>query len=1129
NASFGGAGISSDGPTPQSLQIVTTGNMSMYGGTSNAAHPYGAAVYIHSEAGGPITLDVGGNLHVQAGIGSSAPAIIGSVDGPGIVDIKAAGNINVVAAGSYAGIGSSSAGYGATVNISSGGSINLTASATRSVKIGSHSDLTGPTDVTLSAGKSIIVTGSTGGVGLGVEDMTGASSSNVTLKAGWDANSSMPSSYGGDITLTGTVVIQTNTMVNIVANESSAGAYGSVSLGAGTTAYGNSIAIVAGGNNDVFGSLISTGAIYLDAGWSQYGDSTSLRGGDLNLKAGSNLQAGGYVEMYAQAGTASPYGGGNITQAGSLASVGDISMYADRNITINGSVTSSDGYIYGRAGYSETRQFGGNIEVSGTLTGEYGVELIAETGTSAPYGGGNITQYGSGSISVGYGEVRIIGGGNVMLNGSINGIGGEGSGYTAVTVKAGYSDYDEAITPNGGNISVAGTIYGYGYVGLYAETGASAPYGGGSITQSGSSSITANDGDLTIVGGGNVTLDGSVSAYGGGWGVTMVSAGVSNATGYVATPDGGNISVSGNVFGQYGVEMYAVAGSSAGANGSISQTSGAISTGGYDSIGIYADGNVNLHGRVETPGSLFVSAGLANATDGGNSIFTSMYGGNITLGAGSRIIGSHVELTANGGYYGGRGLAGSSAGNIAQAPGGLLQITGISSLYGSAEGNVELLGSTLVYGGAPVDIQAGTDNLISQKQVFQDKHITINSLNASGSDVSLFATGQIFANTQDVGSVEASISNSNSGGIVINNTGMQPYDVDLMDGSLAPSVSFFNSGDLTLDGNTSFETLNPGSIFVASGGNLTHYGANIDTNGGSLILGAGGVLSIREFLGTDGSLGIAAPVVYVDGGEGGGGIQATGDIFLAAAQQMTIGDFDFTGIYSDANITVNAGTLLMQTGGLFAQGGVDITAGSILGVRDSFISAGTDITAKVAGDIRWNDFSHMMGYNDVFLTLSGGSSTVYLNDTAGFQPSSIASGQPTTVHLTFLGRSSGGVVIDGVETTTTVDGSSGFYANGLPATTGSGGGLVITYANTTAIVLDPCASSPDLCKPPSPKDNPVIDVVEADPCATAPDSAQCKALKDDENDKTEKGDFGDEDDGKQNEKSSQKKVAQCGV
>jgi hypothetical protein len=542
-------------------------------------------------------------------------------------------------------------------------------------------------------------------------------------------------------------------------------------------------------------------------------------------------------------------------------------------------------------------------------------------------------------------------------------------------------------------------------------------------------------------------------------------------------------------------------------------------------------------------------------------------GGNIRMGSSSSITGEEVNLVAHGN--------GANNGDIVQNAAGEITIDGDSgySSYFKADGNLHLDGLISLTDGGNLDGFAGFSGASGKSLRVSDisspfggdlsfestGDAVVGSINAPTGEVVILAGGAIYDNNGPALNITADsiglesmyggvagglaismdtsaatdlfadvTSSAINGGISIRNFSSPLGEVRMDDSAnLQPSINFFNSSDLTLGYGSEFSTSNGGSILIASGGNLTYDGADIYTDG-SLILGAAGVLEIRRSLNTNGSLGIAAPVVYVhgDGGEGGGGIYASGDIFLGATQQMTIGNFDYTGVYSDTNITVNAGTLLMQTGGLLAAyGGVDITAGSFIGVTDSFISAGTDITAKVAGDIRWNDDSHMFGSNDVFLTLSGGSSTVYLNDTAGLPSSTIEAGLPTTVHLNFLGRSSGGVVIDGVDTTTTVDGGSGFYANGLPATTASGGGLVITYANSTAIVLDPCASSPDLCKPPTPED-PFDEAFKADACASAPDSAQCKAQKADEENEGEQ--FGDEG-GKKDEKQSQKKVAQCGV
>jgi hypothetical protein len=881
SATWGGAGFGTDNGNNQSFYV--SGDLTMNGGGGSGSDLRAAPAYIGSEyGGGTITLNVGGSVFLNGGSGTAGAVLIGSLD-----------------------------------------------------------DSDGQTHVNIYSAKDIKATGNTGGVWLGVKEANYSSGSSVTLKAGWNADGGegggAPSGFGGDITLSGPVHIQTDGgsgFVSIIAEESSTGLLGNISLKAGTTVYGADIQVVAAGNNEIAGELVSTGDIYLDSGWSDYGGTTSLRGGDLTLTATSYLDAGGVVYMYSQVGTNAPYGGGIITQNGTLLSYDDISMYADRDIRINGSVTTSYGGLYLQAGYSETYGFGGNLV------------------------------FGSAS-----------------------------------------------------EVTVTGPIQAYAYSGDESR------------------------GDIVQYSGSSIYSDGN--------------------------------------------------------------------------IGLYANGNVKLGGGVETPNNLYVYAGLDNYLLQGDPYYNSEYGGNIELGANSQISAGHVELIAN------RGFVDTTTGNITQSAGGYLETVVFDSLNAYAAGNVDLLGTVVVNNGAPVHIEAGYDYPCGEcRQEISGKHITINSLVAEGSSVSLYATGRIIANTQGVGSISADIDNSSSGGIEITNIGVQPGSVMLTDRSTAQSsVSFYNSGDLILDGSTSFETPNGGDILIASDGNLTYYGANIDSYGGSLILGAGGVLNIGDELNTSGSLGIAAPVVYVHGDGGEGGIWAAGDIFLGATQ-LTIGNFDYTGIYSDANITVNTGTLTMQTGGLFADGDVDITAGSIYGTDWSAITA-TNIKAKVAGDIRWNDYSQMIGYNDVFLTLSGGSSTVYLNDTTGLPPSSIGSGIPTTVHLNFLGRSSGGVVIDGVETTTTVYGGSGFYANGLPATTGPGGGLVITYASTGGV--DSCVNSPDLCKPPLP----VMDMMEngADPCASDPDSAQCKALKD-EKEKAENDGFGD---GESNGKSSKKKVAQCSV
>jgi hypothetical protein len=190
----------------------------------------------------------------------------------------------------------------------------------------------------------------------------------------------------------------------------------------------------------------------------------------------------------------------------------------------------------------------------------------------------------------------------------------------------------------------------------------------------------------------------------------------------------------------------------------------------------------------------------------------------------------------------------------------------------------------------------------------------------------------------------------------------------------------------------------------------------------------------------------------------------------------------------------------------------------------------------------------------------GSASTLVLNDgTAGYSTSYILSdigtGIPATTHLAFAGRSSGGVVIDGIETTTTAVGGSGFFAVNTSTPAIAGAGLEIAYSGAT---LDICVLSPDLCKPPPPTDNPIDEPPPSfditGPGGTQPGSGTGgttaggtegsfggddsggdgtggtggsgdKDDKKDEKDKDKKADNGKEE--KKDEKSGQKKVAQC--
>lgn len=1137
SATYGGAGFGSD--SGNGLFITTTGDLGMYGGGSSAGDPFAAAVYIGNKAGGPINLDVGGNLYVKAGSGSAGPVMIGSIDGPASVAIATGGNVSIIADGSHVGIGSDSASYGASVHIAAGGNLTVTDSATRGVRIGSLADSASATDVTLLAGGDVSIGSATGyGALVGVETPSGVS--NVTIRAGEIG--------GGNLLLAASSRIKAGGQVALSAGQSVA-TNGNITQNSGGIIYGGDVGFNAEGSASFNGSVTAgTGAIQGAAGLADNGGYLvpSLYGGSLGFGAGSSILAAQNIE---------------------LASGGDL--------TVDGAMTSTSGAIklsagaYMYSGYGYSTPTGGDVFIGGNLQAGGYVNISASVGYDS-FAKGNVTQ-SSGSIIQGAG-VGIEAGGSMTLAGSVNT--SLGSINVAAGYQSGYFAYGiSGRTPNGGNIVVSGTLAAQGGVHLAAESGYSSGANGNILQSAGS--ISTASGSINIEGGGNVTLNGSTSAYGGSGSIR------SGFTNFGPTSYGGDIILGGDVYAANGLSLYAVSGGSGTiGNGHIVQSGGALASNG--AIGLYADGNIGLQGRVETPGSLYIYAGLDNGFSLGYPYYQSAYGGDIGFGAGSVIHGGHVEIVAN------RGTASGSLGNIRQEAGGLLHVTSVGSLYAYAAGNVDLLGATIVDAGAPVSINAGYDYPGDNDQAFADKHVSISGLDADGSSVDIQATGKIIANTQDVGSIYANVFNSSSGGIEIANVGIaEPSFVDLNDGATANStVTFTHSGsDLTLDSARSFSTYGgAGAINVSAlSGNLNYLGGgalsgssvilaadnalNIDgalSASGALGLAAGGILNVNNVVSAD-SIVLGAPTVNLLSGAA----HAVNDaIAIGSAISIGAGTTRLTG----ANVLLRGAT--EGTGTLNLNGGVEATGGNLefnLGGINAYggsLYAPADIIGFVTGDILLGGGAYIHAGNDVWLTHRG--ATSLLSMTSGGH---VLAGMPTTIHLDFPNRDTSGVVTDGSP-------GSGLFVvvNGVvtPATPGNGLDLKVRPVLTSVLTpTDPCVANPDLCKPPAPKDTPIQTALPApelaktdptqpllDPTTTTggtkgsfggdsggtgttggttgdqpstetkPDEGTTTSSAKDEGSKDEKKDEKDKKsdaakDEKKDEKPAQKKVAQC--
>jgi hypothetical protein len=495
-------------------------------------------------------------------------------------------------------------------------------------------------------------------------------------------------------------------------------------------------------------------------------------------------------------------------------------------------------------------------------------------------------------------------------------------------------------------------------------------------------------------------------------------------------------------------------------------------------------------------------------------------GGAVTITANNAILdenGAALNITANSvnltSMYG--GTPGSLAISLDTAAS-----TQLNATVSSGNGGIYLRNFTA---SAPATINL-TDSGSSNPGIafYQDSNLSLSGASFFG------GTGNIVVGA---GGSMSGIQSSRFGGtpaniILIADSGMSMSGALASSGNIGLSAATLDIGaalsgaNLTLNGST---TLNVSATTTATGDLLAGAGVmNINatgsmTAGNNIALGAT-TIDVNGLVMAGNNMELAATTINVNGGN----VSAVNNAALVTPLVGgTINLLYGGGVSAGANGTPSS------INGIPYQG-IAFVAQNLNGDYGGFLNAGGltgDISGLVSGNVTLKNGAYFWAGNDIELVLAGGDSMVSL-DTGGHFLADYMTNVPATIYLDFLTRSSGGVMIDGTATTTSSPGGSGFFvvdpALGTPATEAAKT-LVITYANT--VTADPCVSSPDICKPPLPIDIPIVD-----PCATAPDSAQCKAqLSEKEKEKTEKDNFGDADDGKKDENSSKKKVAQCGV
>lgn len=361
-----------------------------------------------------------------------------------------------------------------------------------------------------------------------------------------------------------------------------------------------------------------------------------------------------------------------------------------------------------------------------------------------------------------------------------------------------------------------------------------------------------------------------------------------------------------------------------------------------------------------------------------------------------------------------------------------------------------------------------------------------------GSDGNLTYNGGIGGTPSEVGMYAAGTLTVNNAITTYGGYGATPFI------GLASGVSTILNTGATL---TSGDSLYGGDVGLVAGASKTLMeGFNaVDSASSffSLFAGVGGTLTVNSNISAGSDVGMVAGNITIGNGSTITTYSSLDHGILAYASNQ----LDMNGMLnSAANVGLVAGSTLNVTGDIYANGTVGLLAGlgastqlnidtpeslssyfaatgSSVNLSGSYVSG--DYVGILANDINLTS-SHVYGYYDAavmaannitltgssigagyetYIGLMGATSTLAFNSGSEVYAQSMA-----TIYVDFYGRSSGGITIDGIDATT-ADYGSIFFNLGQPATLGNG--LFITYAVTQA---DPCALSPELCKPPEPTD-----------------------------------------------------------
>ena len=678
-------------------------------------------------------------------------------------------------------------------------------------------------------------------------------------------------------------------------------------------------------------------------------------------------------------------GAGQLTNEGTLNSVGNVAVTAEGSIRQTGDVTAQDHASFTVTGDS------GDIVLGGNVTATTGA-VDAETETGNIEADGSVTAgtdiaftSTSGSITVGNTKDAVItAGSNAAFttgNGAITVNG-------AVTAKAG----DVTAAAGTGAIQMIGAVDAGKNIALSSDGSIGVI---GNVTAGKDMTIAGGNGDVVVTGdakaaqdisagtkSGAIRFDGNVTAENG-------NVNAESETGHVTVgKDAESIIAAGN-------DITLTGGSGVAASGTITANRNI-------SVAAKGEGFVSLGGNVTaTTGAVDAETETGNieadgsVTAGTDIAFTST-SGSITVGNTKDAVitaDSNAAFTTGNGAITVNGAVTATAGDVTAAAGtGVIQMTGTvnagKNIALSGDGSIDITGNVMAENGN-VNAESGSGNILVDGTVKARKDIvfiTRHSLNANAiSNLAeaideagdIRVTGGIDAGgkiafTTNMGDITAAESGDsfvkagtdiifisrNSGDITVagNATAGNDFIADTEEGD----ISF--SGDVTAQNNAAFATGN-GAITV--NGAVTATAGDVTAAAGTGAIQMTGAVGAGKniALSGDGSIDVTGNVtagkdMMIAGGTG--DVTVTGDV---TAEQDISAETKSGAVRFDGNVTAANGNVNVES-----DSGVILVDGTVKAHKDIAFTSGSGTITVTGSTTAGDNFTADTGNGDISLS-----------------------------------------------------------------------------------------------------------------------------------------------------------------